>query len=66
MGQLSSYRQQQADEAYELTQDMLTSQYMWDTVLAYLQSPSFFIWWFGTILIIVGYKAWAKTQKNSR
>ena len=37
---------------------MLTQNYLIDTMLAYMQSPSFFIWWFGTLMIYVGYKVW--------
>jgi hypothetical protein len=55
---IPSYRVKKAQEAYEATQDMLTQNYLIDTMLAYMQSPSFFIWWFGTLMIYVGYKVW--------
>jgi hypothetical protein len=38
--------------------DMRAFEYVVDTIFAYLQSPSFFSLWFGTILVIVAYKVW--------
>jgi hypothetical protein len=52
----SLYRQKQATEALTQSEDMLTNQYIADTILAYLQSPSFFTLWFGTIILILGYR----------
>ena len=62
---LPSYRQKAAQEAYEATQEMLTQNYLIDTALAYMQSPSFFLWWFGTAGLIIGYKIWKKINETN-
>ena len=64
MGQIAPYRYDDAQRALELANDVLTGQYIADTILAYLQSPSFFVLWFGTLLIILGYKVYVKNSKH--
>ena len=56
VGQIAPYRYNDAQEALQLANDVLTGQYIADTVLAYLQSPSFFVLWFGTLFTILGYR----------
>ena len=56
VGQIAPYRYNDAQEALQLANDVLTGQYIADTVLAYLQSPSFFVLWFGTMFTILAYK----------
>lgn len=56
VGQIAPYRYNDAQEALQLANDVLTGQYIADTILAYLQSPSFFVLWFGTMFTILTYK----------
>jgi len=60
---IPQYRQKQAQQTMDALADMRGFEYLVDTILAYMQSPSFFIWWFGTIAVIVGYKAWKQITK---
>ena len=55
---LSQWRANKAQEIYEGVQNMTEATYIADTILAYLQSPSFFMWWFGSFWSILVYKAW--------
>jgi hypothetical protein len=61
---LSTYRQKQAQETMDVLADMRGFEYMVDTILAYLQSPSFFLWWFGTLGVYVGYKVWKNAGRG--
>lgn len=49
---LSQYRARKAQEIYSELQDMTEATYIADTILAYLQSPSFF----ALILILLFYR----------
>lgn len=50
------WRERNAAEALRLANEVLTGQYIADTILAYLQSPSFFVLWFGTMFTILAYR----------
>ena len=50
------WRERNAAEALRLANEVLTGQYIADTILAYLQSPSFFLLWFGTLFTVLAYK----------
>lgn len=62
MQQIPYHRQKQADEAYQQALDMTTNQYIWDTILAYLQSGAFMFLWFGTLFAVLGYLVWKRVQ----
>lgn len=52
MSDISYYRAKEAQRIYQELQEMTEATYIADTILAYLQSPSFFM----LVILVMGYR----------